>query len=674
MIRPRPFHVFFGLAIALFLFSCVLPKETYQHLRNFFFPRVYLLWLLVTGLVLVKCYFCFREKPGHHRRFLWVAPFLLLFFWGSYRSSLIPEHVWGVDDAYYYSYLPSVYLDGDLDLSNQYDASGLRSHQDPEVFERKTERGLIGNIFPVGCAIFWSPFFVTGHGIARVIHALGGAVELDGYSRPYTQSVVLGDLLLTVCGYYLIYLTLARLFTGRIAAVSTAAVLITTPYNWLGFKIFHLVSEHLSLAVIAAMVWFVTKSEGKWRNPVNFFLGIFAGLAIIVRFHNGIFLLLPAFAIVIAGFQARRAGQADWMKKTSMSVLLLVAGVCIGILPQLIVWKWIYGEWFVDIVSGHLVWWRDPLVLETLFSARKGLFPWSPLLLLSVSGLFLFAYRKRKWGVPFALIFLMTVYLNSSQSDWWGSVSIGARRFVPVSILFAVGFGDLYEWSRGKFRVAGEVLLICLVIFFANMNFFLVGAFARGALQFDHADRFSDVFDEWPRKAYLPFVYSAQLPVQLYYRLRFGIPLYGPYNEFFIGEEVLYFVERTGTDLISSASPLFGKGWTFTPAAGGNVARTTGPVSDLYVPMFYKDRPAVWMELDLKTVESETPVRVEFLVNGNLVRTRKVTHNRGTIIVPILRKESASRVNEIRLRFQSDSGGTVPGLELQSVHFRRKSA
>ena len=74
--------------------------------------------------------------------------------WG--RTVSVPE----ADAAYYYSYLPSVILDGDLDLTNQYAVTKNWYHLG------ETANGHASNVFGVGPAVFQSPAFIVGHGLA----------------------------------------------------------------------------------------------------------------------------------------------------------------------------------------------------------------------------------------------------------------------------------------------------------------------------------------------------------------------------------------------------------------------------------------------------------------------------------------------------------------------------
>lgn len=72
----------------------------------------------------------------------------------------IDNQLVGSDGTFYYAYLPTIWLDGDLDFTNQY-----RYLIGPgrEAIAGFTPRGLPVNAYPVGPALLWSPFFLAAH-------------------------------------------------------------------------------------------------------------------------------------------------------------------------------------------------------------------------------------------------------------------------------------------------------------------------------------------------------------------------------------------------------------------------------------------------------------------------------------------------------------------------------
>jgi len=89
------------------------------------------------------------------------------------------------DGRYYYAYLPSLVVDGDLDFSNQ-----IREHWEtewnPALLLDRTERGLVRNQYPIGLALTLFPSFLAAHAATKA-SALGGGAPLapDGYSLLY---------------------------------------------------------------------------------------------------------------------------------------------------------------------------------------------------------------------------------------------------------------------------------------------------------------------------------------------------------------------------------------------------------------------------------------------------------------------------------------------------------
>ena len=67
-----------------------------------------------------------------------------------------------LDGYYYYIYLRSLQVDGDLDFGNEYAEWG-----NPFRFG-KTETGRPRNVFGVGPALLWAPFFGVTHGVVAL--------------------------------------------------------------------------------------------------------------------------------------------------------------------------------------------------------------------------------------------------------------------------------------------------------------------------------------------------------------------------------------------------------------------------------------------------------------------------------------------------------------------------
>src|SRR5437764_9989110 len=112
--RLRWLTVVLFLLIVLFVLIAILPLNIAS---NTIPSRLIVkaLFLICSAGVL---WFCYKTQSYD------LAPFVILFLWALSHIAGMPGYVWGADDADYYSYAPSIILDHDLDLTNQYNATG----------------------------------------------------------------------------------------------------------------------------------------------------------------------------------------------------------------------------------------------------------------------------------------------------------------------------------------------------------------------------------------------------------------------------------------------------------------------------------------------------------------------------------------------------------------------
>ncbi len=94
---------------------------------------------------------------------------------------------------------------------------------------------------------------------------------------------------------------------------------------------------------------------------------------------------------------------------------------------------------FVDFL------WKSPVFLSVLFSANHGLLSWTPILALSILGVFLFARSFPRVGVPFLAALVAFYLFISFYPDWAGISSFGNRFFLSLTPLFVLGLACVLE-------------------------------------------------------------------------------------------------------------------------------------------------------------------------------------------------------------------------------------
>src|SRR4029077_5069138 len=133
--------------------------------------------------------------------------------------------------------------------------------------------------------------------------------------------------------------------------------------------------------------------------------------------------------------------------------LIFAAAVLISLLPTFLSRYIIYGN---ALESGYVPlreWsWRSPYFLELLFSSNHGLFSWTPILAISVAGLFHFCRREPLVGQAFLAAALAFYLFIACYPDWDGISSYGNRFFISLTILFILGLSVALERFAGLFR------------------------------------------------------------------------------------------------------------------------------------------------------------------------------------------------------------------------------
>ncbi len=348
------------------------------------------------------------------------------------------------DASYYYVYLPSLMLDGDLDFTNQYAVT--------KNYYRwgKTPVGRPANPFGIGPALVQLPMFALGHGIAAIT-----GDRRDGFSGIET-TLVLWTGVPCMLGAILLASRLARRRFGATPAY-LGAVIAALAGPVLYYTIRQPGYAH-PYATLAA-TWLIERWDASYDKPRTLrtwiVLGALAGAAALARPQVGVWALLLPLA-VIDDVRKREAPLPTLALRWAAGL----AACVIVLSPQLIAWKSIYGSWYVVPQGEGFMRWDAPAWSETLFSSRNGLFPWSPLYAPMLIGVVVLARDGARLPLALLLGLFAQAEINGAAWDWWAGGSYGGRRFDSTYVIFAVGAAALIApalraIARGTARVAG---------------------------------------------------------------------------------------------------------------------------------------------------------------------------------------------------------------------------
>lgn len=332
------------------------------------------------------------------------------------------------DAAYYYAYVPSLVLDRDLDLKDEYRVTGNWYRLEPTPLRRP------GNVFGIGPAIFEMPAFLVGHGLAL----LAGA-RADGFSRWHVVPSLWLSIPFTLGALLLAYrLARRRLGPGWHAYLGPALALVNGPMLY--YAIRQPGYAHAFATFFAT--WLVERWDASYDSDrprslrTWLVLGVAAGCAVLARpqLATWVVLLLPA--AVVDDFR-RRGAQPMPPLVARWAAAAAIAFLC-G-LPQFVAWKLLYGSWYVVPQGEGFMRWDAPAWSETLFSSRNGLFPWAPLYVPMLIGCLALVRRLPRLVVALVLGLVAQALINGAAWDWWAGGSFGGRRFDSTYVVFALG-------------------------------------------------------------------------------------------------------------------------------------------------------------------------------------------------------------------------------------------
>ena len=122
-------------------------------------------------------------------------------------------------------------FDGDLDFANDWEALGVPGAAKPGGRPRR-------NVFSVGPALLWSPFYAAAHVYVRWETWRGRELyEMSGHSLPYRRSTALGTVTVVVIGASLLCVAMIPLVGLEVALLSVLGSVLASPVLYYTFSV-----------------------------------------------------------------------------------------------------------------------------------------------------------------------------------------------------------------------------------------------------------------------------------------------------------------------------------------------------------------------------------------------------------------------------------------------------
>jgi hypothetical protein len=366
------------------------------------------------------------------------------------------------DNYGYYLHLPAAVIHHDVGLEDKVWVDSLNNkYQKDRPFYQvwPGQKNRMVNVYPVGLAVCNLPFFLGGHVWAKMF-----GYSPDGLSPPYQWAMILSALFFGILGMWWLRKLVLKFFSDKLSAV--LLLLIGLGTNLYYYATYNNILPHIFLFALDTQIVLLTIAwHERQRAKTALLIGMLIGLVTIVRPSEIVWILIPLFWNV-SGWQSLKEKFRLLLGNFTHVLLLIFGMVAIGSL-QLFYWKYTSGHWFSFNHTEGFDFFR-PFTMQVLFSYKKGWLLYTPLMILSICGIFLLYKKQKPLFLPVLIFFLANLWFISSWECWWYGGSFGQRPFVQSYGLMAIPLGYMI-WGMNRIR---NIIISVLLGFFFLLNQF----------------------------------------------------------------------------------------------------------------------------------------------------------------------------------------------------------
>lgn len=401
-------------------------------------------------------------------RTLYVLIFLALSGWSlilSISDNWTKDRIKS-DVLVYYSYLPATFICHDITL---------KSNCEGRYWTSTAPNG--GNVFKMtmGMSFMYLPFFTLAHITAPIFHE-----KQDGYSDPYQKMILFASLFYALLGLIFTFKSLKLFFSEQVSFVTSLLIFYAT--NLLCYSTIESGMSHSFLFGLSSIYIYVII---KWNEKITYsrtiLIGLILGLMTLIRPTSILFIIL----FLLYNIKTKK----DFFEKLSYLfknyIHLLLIGLCafMVIVPQLIYWKYITDNWIYYSYGDETFFWKNPHIIDGLFSFRKGWFVYTPIMFFACLGIFYIRKFSAAMFLPTLVFLPIFIYITLSWWCWWYGGTFGQRSFIDTYGLMSFPLAALIT-KISKHKILKFFWgITCLL--FVVLNFFQSWQYSKGLLHWD---------------------------------------------------------------------------------------------------------------------------------------------------------------------------------------------
>ncbi len=376
----------------------------------------------------------------------------------------------------YYSYLPAAFIDKDLKLTFINPTNQPYYFATNKYWPVKTSDERFVIKMSMGLAYLYSPFFFIAHACAGPL-----GFQQDGFSKPYQYAIQFSGLLYLVIGLFWLRRLLLRFYSEQVVFFSILIIYFGTNllcYSTLKSPMSHQYNFFLFTGLIYfSITWLQTK---KPRHAA--LMGLFIGMLVVVRPTN---VILTLFILLynVNTLTAFKERVLLLVKKMPQVTLMIIIAFLLFV-PQMLYWKLATGNYLYFSYVGERFYFNDPHLIKVLFSFRNGWLIYSPLMLLSLIGIYFLYNAKSPYFLPILVISPVMLYIFSSWWCWWYGGSFGFRPMIDLYPMLSFGIAAFLNFIMHHSKKI-KIPSISMIILFILLNLFQTIQFHYNIIHYD---------------------------------------------------------------------------------------------------------------------------------------------------------------------------------------------
>lgn len=383
--------------------------------------------------------------------------FLFVFLINNYIGNV--DNRITADGIGYYEYLPSIFIHKDFKRFGKNSNDSCINARIDKLPQYVPFKSFKVNKYPIGTSILQLPFFT----VAYLITDREGSFS-DGYQATFQSAMFYSALF---------YLFLSIVFLRKLLElynIKFSVIIVVQLLLVFATPVIHYVNKdsafsHVySLFAITAFSYYVKLFYMSLNKRTLIFCTLLLGLIFLIRHINIIIILVIPFLL---------ASNVDFVKfvKIFISkpsfVLLSITILVVMFAIQGLAWYLQTGSYVLYSYQGEGFNFASPMFLSILFSYKKGLFIYTPVLFFTILALIgLMYYRAYYLCYTFLLFFVVLTYALSSWHCWYYGCSYGLRAYVDYLSILMLPMALLLD----KLKIAYRVVFYGVILVFIPVN------------------------------------------------------------------------------------------------------------------------------------------------------------------------------------------------------------